>query len=96
MKYRSRIDIMCQILDVANGSSITRSKIAYKAFLNHGQLRENLTALVENGLLSVDEVTQTFKTTEKGLRLLKLYKEINYVIKEEDQKPLQEMRIYRM
>jgi predicted transcriptional regulator len=95
MKYRSRIDIMCQILDVANGSSITRSKIAYKAFLNHGQLRESLIALVENDLLSLDRATQTLKTTEKGLRVLKLYNEINYMIKEEDQEPLQEMRIYR-
>jgi predicted transcriptional regulator len=96
MKYRSRIDIMAQILSAANGGGITRSKLAYKAFLNHGQLRESLTALVENELLSVDEVTQTFKTTEKGLRVLKLYNEINNIIREEDQKPLQEMRIYRM
>ncbi len=87
---------MAQILAAANGGGITRSKLAYKAFLNHGQLREGLTALVENELLSVDEVTQTFKTTEKGLRVLKLYNEINNIIREEDQKLLQEMRIYRM
>lgn len=47
MRYRSRIDIISQILEAANGGNATRSKITYKAFLNYNQLKENLTALTE-------------------------------------------------
>jgi predicted transcriptional regulator len=65
MKYRSRTDIIAQILDVANGGS-TRTKIMYKAFLSHAQMKEYLAELIENGLLAYDQTTQIFKTTERG------------------------------
>jgi predicted transcriptional regulator len=81
MKYRTKIDIISQILDAANGGGATRSKMAYQAFLNYDQLKKTLTALVENNLLLHDRNTQTFKTTEKGLRFLKLYNEISGMIK---------------
>jgi predicted transcriptional regulator len=81
MKYRTKIDIISQILDAANGGGATRSKMAYQAFLNYDQLKKTLTALVENNLLFHDRNTQTFKTTEKGLRFLKLYNEISGMIK---------------
>jgi predicted transcriptional regulator len=93
MKYRSKIDIISQILNAANGGGATRSKMAYQAFLNYDQLKENLTALVENNLLLHDTNTHRFKTTEKGLRFLKLYNEISGMIKGE-QTP-QKMWIYR-
>ena len=83
MKYRSKIDIISQILDAANGGGATRSKMAYQAFLNYDQLKKTLTALVENNLLLYDRNTQTFNTTEKGLRFLKLYNEISGMIKGE-------------
>jgi predicted transcriptional regulator len=73
MKYRSRIDLICQILKVANGGGVTKTNIMYKVFLSHDQLKEYLTVLTERDLLSYDEETQTFKTTEKGLRFLKTY-----------------------
>ena len=42
MKYRSRIDIISHILEVANGGNATKTKITYKAFLGYNQMRENL------------------------------------------------------
>jgi predicted transcriptional regulator len=42
----------------------------YNAFLSHGQLKQYLTTLADKGLLRYDFLTQTFKTTEKGLRFL--------------------------
>ena len=36
MKYRSKIDVMCQILRVANGGGVTKTKRMYKAFLKLG------------------------------------------------------------
>jgi predicted transcriptional regulator len=83
MKYRSRIDIMSQILEVANGGGITKTKIMYKAFLSFVQLKEFLTVLTESDLLSYDGKTQTFKTTEKGLRLLHTYNQLGEVMKVE-------------
>jgi predicted transcriptional regulator len=75
MKYRSRIEIMSQILEAANGGGATRTKIMYKAFLSFIQLREFLMVLTKSDLLSYDGETQTFKTTEKGLRFLDAYKQ---------------------
>ena len=93
MKYRSRIDIISQILDVANGGGATRGRMVYKAFLNYDQLQEYTMLLIENDLLDYDSTMRTFKTTEKGLRFLYVYNEICEMIKEEQ--PLQEMWIYR-
>jgi predicted transcriptional regulator len=93
MKYRSRTDIMSQILDAANGCGATRGMMVYKAFLNYDQLQEYTMLLIENDLLHYDSTMRTFKTTEKGLRFLHVYNEINSMAKEEQ--PLQEMWIYR-
>ena len=83
MKYRSKIDIMSQILEVANGGGVTKTKIMYRAFLSFVQLKEFLTILTESDLLSYDEKTQTFKTTEKGLRLLHTYNQLGETMKVE-------------
>ena len=82
MLGRHRTEIIAQILEVVNdgsrgGEGITRTKIMYKAFLSYAQLKEYLTILTHNGLLSFDVSTQTFKTTEKGLRFLKAYGQLD-------------------
>ena len=81
MRYRSRIDIISQILEVANGGGATKTKIVYKAFLNYSQLKEYLRVLTESDLLRYDLDGRTFKTTEKGLRFLDRYSQIGYVAK---------------
>jgi predicted transcriptional regulator len=81
MRYRSRTDIICQILEAANGNSATRSKMMYKAFLSYSQMKEYLTVLTANHLLSYDQEMHTFKTTEKGLRFLEIYNQIGDVMK---------------
>jgi predicted transcriptional regulator len=82
MKYRSRTEIVFQILDIAkvNDKGMTKSKIMYKAFLNYIQLKEYLTVLTDNGLLEYNSHTQRFKTTEKGHRFLQIYNNIDNVI----------------
>ena len=75
MKYRSRTEIVSNILEAANGG-VTKTKIMYKAYLSYNQLREYLTILIENNLLEYLEGTQTYKTTEKGLNLLKMHNEM--------------------
>jgi predicted transcriptional regulator len=52
----------------------------YKSFLSYAQLKEYFTMLIENGLLEYEDGTQKYRTTEKGLRLLKIYNQIEELI----------------
>ena len=88
MKYRSRTEIVSMILEAANGGA-TKTKIMYKAFLSYAQLKEYLSVLIENNLLEYLEGSQTYKTTEKGLNLLKMHNEIAELL----QTPVRESRI---
>ena len=81
MKYRSRNHIISEILDAANGGNATKTKLMYKAYLSFGQIKEYLSVLTENDLLSYDAHTQTFKTTQRGLMFLKAYNQIHDMIK---------------
>ena len=75
MNYRSRTEIVATILEAANGGA-TKTKIMYKAFLSYNQLKEYIIMLIENDLIDYLEGTQTLKTTEKGLKLLKIHNEM--------------------
>ena len=79
MKYRSRTEIVAMILEAANGGA-TKTKIMYKAFLSYAQLREYLSVLIENNLLEYLEGSQTYKTTEKGLKFLKMNNQIGELL----------------
>jgi predicted transcriptional regulator len=79
MKYRSRTEIVAMILDSANGGA-TKIKIMYKAFLSYHQLKEYLSVLIENDLIEYLNGTQTFRTTEKGLRFLKMHNEMGELL----------------
>jgi predicted transcriptional regulator len=76
MKYRSRSDIIGLILEAANGGA-TKTKIMYKAFLSFAQLREYLSMLAEKGLIQYEEGVQKYRTTDKGIRLLHIYNQMN-------------------
>jgi predicted transcriptional regulator len=75
MKNRSRTEIVSMILDSTNGGA-TRTKIMYKAFLSYSQLKEYLSILIENNLIEYLDGTHKFRTTEKGLKLLKMHNEM--------------------
>ena len=76
MKYRSRTEIVGLILEAANGGGATKTKTMYKAFLSFAQLREYLTMLQDNGLIEYEGGKQTYRTTEKGMRLLDIYEKM--------------------
>jgi predicted transcriptional regulator len=82
MKYRSKTEIVCNILDAANGGVVTKTKIMYTAFLSYAQLNEYLSILIENNLIEYLDGTQTYKTTEKGLNYLKTYNEIGELLQQ--------------
>ena len=75
MKNRSRTELVSMILDAANGGA-TKTKIMYNAFLSYDQVKDYLSILIQNNLIEYLEGTRTFKTTEKGLNLLKIHNEM--------------------
>ena len=76
MKYRSRTDIVSQILEAANGGA-TKTKIMYKAYLSYAQLKEYLSVMLENGLIEYVEGERVFRTTSKGLKFMGIYSQID-------------------
>jgi predicted transcriptional regulator len=72
VKYRSRTDIVAEILESANGG-VTKTKIMYKAFLSYTQLQEYVSLLIENGLLEYHPQNQIYKTTAKGNHFMRIY-----------------------
>lgn len=78
MKYRSRTDIVSQILEAANGGS-TKTKIMYKAYMSYSQLKEYLAVLMENGLLEHVPTENIYKTTDKGIKFMKAYENLEII-----------------
>ena len=79
MKYRSKTEIVEQVLSAAIGGS-TKTKIMYKAFLSYSQLGEYLTLLVAGGFLEYEQGRLIYKTSHKGIQYLRKVEEINKFI----------------
>ena len=79
MIYRTRTEIVAIILDVANGGA-TKTKIMYNAYLSYNQLKVYLSILIENHVIEYQNDTKIFRTTEKGLNLLKIYNEMSQLL----------------
>jgi predicted transcriptional regulator len=81
MKYRDRTEIITLILTSASRmSGVHKTKIMYEGFLSFSQLEEYVGLLLRNGLLEHDELKKTYKTTEKGFRLLQLYNSLPEIV----------------
>jgi predicted transcriptional regulator len=88
MKYRSRIQIVAEILESitsiastsADNGKVTSTKIMYKAFLSYTQLKGYLDLLLRNNLIRHQENKGTFIITDKGMHLLELYNQLNKFI----------------
>ena len=84
MKYRSRLDIAANILQIASEGA-RKTEILYKAFLSYPQLREYMDALMASELVRyTGDKEKIYYTTEKGMRLLNMYKEIDGMIPQEN------------
>jgi predicted transcriptional regulator len=76
MNNRSRTDIAAHIIEAANGGA-TKTRLMYKVYLSHQQLKEYLAILEENGLLTFDQTSATFRTTPKGHQFIDTYNKLN-------------------
>jgi predicted transcriptional regulator len=70
------MDIVGLILEAAIAGA-TKAKIMDLAYLSILQAKDYLFVLLENGLLCYGKGTGIYKTTEKGLRMLAVYNDIN-------------------
>jgi predicted transcriptional regulator len=86
---RTRIEIISEILETANGGVTTKLEIMYKANINYVQLKDYLMTLGDKNLLNYDSDTHAFKTTEKGLRFLEIYKKLDNIMKKEEEEQQQ-------
>jgi predicted transcriptional regulator len=81
MKYRNRTEIVSNILKAATGGA-GRTKIMYISFVSYTQLKEYLSVLIENNLIEYLVGTHGFKTTQKGLNLLKVHNEMGELLQQ--------------
>lgn len=73
------VDKRSQILETLDGEDATKTRI-HSAFLNYAQLTDYLRVPTEGDLLRIDQLIQTFKTAEKGLKLLNTCDHIDDVV----------------
>jgi predicted transcriptional regulator len=93
LKKRDTLNIFSLILEASSTDAHNTKKTTvtvYNTLLNHPRLKAYWMALLEVGLLHYDITTRTFKTTEKGLRFLKVFSKLDEQSREERQKEEEE------
>jgi predicted transcriptional regulator len=74
MKHRIKIEIIADILQsIMNDSTLSTSKVMYKALLTYKQMKEYLPLLLQNELIKHGNKDRTFIITNKGLHFLETY-----------------------
>ena len=81
MRYRTKTEILAQILEIAKENSVTKTRIAYDCFLSYDFLSKCLSALVKYGFLRLNKETRTYMTTEQGFHYLELCRTLRNYIK---------------
>ena len=76
MKNRSRFEIVFMILDAVRRGDATRTRIMYKAYLSHMQVKEYISHMEQSALVQYEAGTQVYRITDKGSKLMHLYEEI--------------------
>lgn len=74
-RYRSRSEIVHAILRLAE-KGVTKTHIMYGAYISYSQLREYLDWMIEKKMLHHDKKNQIYDLTDTGLRLLRLFEDL--------------------
>jgi predicted transcriptional regulator len=88
--YRTQTEIIAQIPHLVNDqnrTTETQTQIMYKSFLSYAQLKEYLVLLIQNGLLEYLDGTKSYRTTEKGLKFLKMHEQMEELMTTERNLP---------
>jgi predicted transcriptional regulator len=82
-RYRSRSDIVYQILVAARElDGVTKTRIMFKSYLSFAQLKEYLKLLLDSGLLEYMPESNTYRTTDKGVKMMEVYGKMNELVNE--------------
>ena len=85
MKHRSKIEIIADMLQcVVNDSTLSSSRLMFKAFLTYKQTKEYLPFLLHTELIKYDDKECTFRITNKGLQFLEMYNRLPEFIERND------------
>ena len=76
-KFRGSIEIVSNVLWAISGGNYTKIRLMDNAYLTHEQTEIILDRLMTGELVNVDPTSCTYQLTEKGSRLLDLYRQIS-------------------
>ena len=80
LKYRSRGEIVSNILRVVAGGKATKTRLMYGAYLSYTQIEEYMDYILQKALISQVPDTNLYQLTEKGMHYLNLSDEISQLI----------------
>ncbi len=85
-KRRDKLYIVAEILEIAKGGTL-KTQVMYRANLSFTQLNDYLEFMLKIGLLEKVEVNakDIYRATEKGLDFLQRYREINELLRTEEE-----------
>ena len=73
--YRSKLDIIADMLQVVNEGSAKKTQIMYQANLSYKLLTKYLTEVTESYLIRFDRKNRSYTLTSKGKQFLAEHKE---------------------
>ncbi|MHB1868384.1 MAG: winged helix-turn-helix domain-containing protein [Nitrososphaerales archaeon] len=80
LKYRSRGEIVSNILRVVASNKATKTRLMYGAYLSYTQIEEYLGFILQQGLISQVSETNLYQLSEKGMQYLNLSDELSQLL----------------
>jgi predicted transcriptional regulator len=80
LKYRSRGEIVSDLLRVVASGKSTKTRLMYGAYLSYNQIEEYLDNVLLHGLICQVPDTNLYQITEKGMQYLNLSDEISHLV----------------
>jgi predicted transcriptional regulator len=81
LKYRSRGEILTNLLRVVANSKATKTRLMYGAYLSYAQIEDYIGFVLKQGLISQVSDTNLYQLTEKGMQYLNLSDEMSLLVK---------------
>ncbi len=93
-KRRDKLCIIAEILEIARDGTL-KTQIMYKANLSYAQLNDYLQFMLKIGMIEKHTIKarEVYVATEKGLDFLQRQCELNELLKVEDEKPRNGVKI---
>jgi predicted transcriptional regulator len=80
LKYRSRSEIISNILRVVASSKATKTRLMCGAYLSYAQIDEYMGFILQQGLINQVPETNLYQLSEKGMQYLNLSDELSQLL----------------